>query len=96
MKQKETTTKEVTVKTKAPQKREFVGNVISVKPTNTIIVKVERLSRHPLYKKQVKRTKNFAAHITVTDVAVGDLVKIVECKPVSKTKRFMYVSKVTR
>lgn len=81
---------------RSPQRRELVGTVASTAMKNTVIVKVVRSSRHPLYKKMVKRTKNFAAHSEISDIAVGDLVTIVEIKPMSKTKHFRVVGKVTR
>lgn len=81
------------MKTKKVQKRELTGTVVSVAMDKTIIVEVIRLSRHPLYKKTVKRTKNFAAHCEEADIAVGDHVRIAETKPMSKTKHFTFVAK---
>ena len=78
------------------RKRELVGKVVSVSMKQTVIVEVVRLSRHPLYKKAVKRNKNFPAHCEIADIAVGDNVKIVETRPISKTKHFKVVGKVAR
>ena len=75
------------------QKKEFIGKVVSIKMKHTVVVEVEHLSRHPLYKKTVKRTKHFAAHYEGDKVAVGDTVTIQETKPVSKTKHFIVVGK---
>lgn len=75
------------------QKKEFTGKVISIKMKQTVVVEVEHLSRHPLYKKTVKRTKHFAAHYEGSNVAVGDTVTIQETKPISKTKHFKVIEK---
>lgn len=83
-----------TTETKKVHKRELTGKVVSVAMNKTIIVEVIRLSRHPLYKKTVKRTKNFPAHSEMSDIAVGDMVKIVETRPISRTKHFTVVGKV--
>lgn len=64
------------------------GKVVSAKNEKTVIVEVERLIVHPVYKKRVKRTSRFAAHNELT-VKEGDQVEIVETKPYSKTKRFL-------
>lgn len=83
--------------TTGPQKRELEGVVVSTAMKNTIVVDVVHESRHPLYRKMVKRTKKFAAHILDGEqVSVGDIVKIAETRPISKTKHFRYVSKITR
>lgn len=63
------------------------GKVVSAKTLKTVIVEVERLVVHPIYKKRVKKTNRFAAHDELS-VKEGDLVEIVETKPYSKTKRF--------
>ena len=80
--------------TKTVKRRELIGTVVSTAMNRTIVVEVVRLSRHPLYKKTVKRTKNFAVDADPTTVAVGDTVKIAETKPVSKTKHFQLIGKV--
>jgi small subunit ribosomal protein S17 len=90
------TVPEKVVKTKTPQKRDLVGTVISIASKNTVIVEVVRSSRHPLYKKMVKRTKHFAVHSDVEGIAVGDNVKIAESRPMSKTKHFRMIGKVAR
>jgi small subunit ribosomal protein S17 len=76
------------------QRKEFIGIVKSIGNKQTVIVEVERTSRHPLYKKTVKRTKRFAVHVVDLDIAVGDLVKIGESKPISKRKHFVVVQKL--
>jgi len=78
------------------KRKEFTGTVISVKMKDTIVVEIERRTRHPLYRKAVKSTKHFVAHITGATVEVGDYVRIAESKPISKTKHFIFVAKVTK
>ena len=62
------------------------GKVVSTKMNKTVIVEVERLVVHPMYKKRVRKTSRFAAHNELS-VEVGDRVEIVETKPYSRTKR---------
>lgn len=69
-------------------KRILQGAVVSDKGDKTVIVKVERKIRHPLYNKIIRRSKNYAAHDADNRYKVGDAVKIVESKPISKTKRW--------
>jgi small subunit ribosomal protein S17 len=71
----------------------LTGVIVSKKNKQTIIVKVESMFRHPLYKKATRRTKRFAVHNTTVNCAEGDTVLIAEIKPVSKTKHFI-VTKV--
>ncbi len=66
-----------------------VGVVVGNKMTKTVAVLVERQVRHPLYKKTVKRRKKFLAHDEYEKCQIGDLVKIVETRPISKKKRWM-------
>jgi len=65
-----------------------VGIVIANKMKKTVTVNVERQIRHPLYKKIVKKKKKFFAHDEYEKCKVGDLVRIVETRPLSKTKRW--------
>ncbi len=64
------------------------GTVKSAKASKTAIVTVTSKWMHPLYKKYVKRTKNYACHVEGFEVKEGDIVTIQECKPISKTKKF--------
>lgn len=64
----------------------LAGKVVSVKMNNTIVVEVGRQNVHPLYKKIMHRTKRFKVHSEKKDIKIGDMVKIVECKPLSKEK----------
>jgi small subunit ribosomal protein S17 len=65
-----------------------VGLVVGNKMKKTVTVLVERQVRHPLYKKIVKRRKKFLAHDEYEKCKIGDLVKIVETRPLSKRKRW--------
>lgn len=73
------------------------GTVIALNTLQTAKVSVVRHWAHPLYKKQVMRSKNYACHITgEIELAVGDQVIIQETKPISKTKRFKVLEKVAK
>lgn len=66
----------------------FTGKVISTKMQDTAVVEITRLYPHPLYKKLLKRSKNFKVDTKGQEVQVGQRVKIVEIKPLSKEKYF--------
>jgi small subunit ribosomal protein S17 len=70
-------------------KRVLQGVVVSDKGEKTVIVKVERRFMHPLYKKYIRRSKRYAAHDETNEVTVGMAVRIEECRPISKTKRWV-------
>jgi small subunit ribosomal protein S17 len=67
-------------------RREFVGLVKSDKMDKTIVVQVETTALHPLYKKYVTRVKKLKAHDETNDAKIGDRVRVVECRPISKEK----------
>ena len=67
------------------------GIVVSNKADKTVVVKVERKFQHPLYSRTVKSTSKFMAHDETNVCQIGDVVKIVECRPLSKQKRWMVV-----
>lgn len=69
-------------------KRILQGTVVSDKTDKTVVVKVERRFTHPLYKKVVRRSKKYQAHDEANAAKVGDQVRIVECAPISKNKRW--------
>jgi len=69
-------------------RRVMRGVVVSDKQDKTIVVQVERRVMHPLYKKFIKRSKKFAAHDPENACKEGDLVRIRECRPISKRKRW--------
>ena len=72
-------------------KKVFVGTVISNKMDKTVVVLVERLSQHPIYKKYIKKRKKFMAHDPKNLCGMGDKVKIIESKPISKRKRWQVI-----
>ena len=74
------------VQTVKPSKRSFVGLVTSDKMDKTIVVTIEKKKMDRLYKKYVTRTKKYMAHDENNDAHVGDTVRIVECRPLSKNK----------
>jgi small subunit ribosomal protein S17 len=73
-----------------------VGFVISDKMDKTIVVKVEDFVRHPLYGKRVKRTKKFKAHDENNTCGIGDRVRIMETRPLSRDKRWRLVEIVEK
>ncbi|MBI3576632.1 30S ribosomal protein S17 [Candidatus Gottesmanbacteria bacterium] len=74
--------------------REFTGKVVGLSTKNTIKVELVRLYRHPMYKKILRKTKNFLCHVEGIDCRVGDTVVIKETKPISKNKHFLVIKKV--
>lgn len=66
-----------------------VGKVVSTSMDKTIVVLTETYKNHPLYKKRVKYSKKYKAHDEENKAKVGDTVKIVACRPLSKTKRYV-------
>jgi small subunit ribosomal protein S17 len=77
-------------------KKEFVGVVKSDKMDKTIVVSVETTALHPLYKKYIKRVKKLKAHDETNDAKVGDRVRVVECRPISKEKCWKLAAIVER
>lgn len=65
-----------------------MGIVVSDKMDKTIVVKVERQYKHPLYKKMIRRHKKFKAHDENNECNLGDTVEIQECRPLSRDKRW--------
>ncbi|MDD3886171.1 MAG: 30S ribosomal protein S17 [Victivallaceae bacterium] len=77
-------------------RKERVGVVTSDAQDKTIVVNVSRRTKHPLYKKVVKVTKKFVAHDENNDARKGDTVRIVETRPLSRTKRWRLVEVISR
>jgi len=73
-----------------------VGVVVSDKMDKTVLVRIDRRVRHPLYKKTVARANKLAAHDESNDAHVGDTVRVVETRPLSKSKRWRVVEIVER
>lgn len=77
-------------------RKEKIGVVTSNKMNKTIVVSVERKVKHPLYGKFVKTTKKFYAHDEKAECGIGDTVRIMETRPLSKTKRWRLVEIIER
>ena len=78
------------------QRKTKVGRVVSDKMDKTIVVSVERLTRHRLYKRVMKASTKFAAHDEQNEAKIGDTVLIEESRPLSATKRWRLVSVLSR
>ena len=76
-------------------KRVLQGTVVSDKPDKTVIVLVERRFRHPLIGKIIRRSKKFHAHDEANSMKAGDIIRIEECRPMSKLKTWRVVDKVS-
>jgi small subunit ribosomal protein S17 len=70
-------------------KRIVQGTVVSAPKNKTISVLVERQIMHPVYKKYIKKSKKYAAHDEHNTANVGDIVRVIESRPISKTKRWV-------
>ena len=70
------------------EKRQLLGEVVSTKMKNTIIVKVDRKFPHKQYKKLITRSKKYYVHDFDESCSIGDMVRIIESKPLSKLKRW--------
>jgi len=73
-----------------------MGNVVSDKMDKTVVVAVETFVTHPLYKKQLRKTTKFKAHDENNECGIGDVVKIMETRPLSKDKRWRVVNIVEK
>ena len=80
----------------AGKRKTKVGRVVSDKMDKTIVVSIERLARHPLYKRVIRLTSKFKAHDELNEAHVGDTVLIEESRPLSATKRWRLVEIVAR
>ena len=78
------------------QKKELVGEVVSDKMNKTIVVKVSRRVRHPKYHKVITKHKKFYAHDEKGEAGIGDSVRIVASRPLSKLKRWTLVEIVVK
>ena len=88
-------TEATTATTERPRRKVRTGVVTSAKMTKTVTVLLSRQFAYPLYGKQITRTKKVHAH-NETDAKAGDTVRIMETRPLSKTKRWRVVEIVTR
>jgi small subunit ribosomal protein S17 len=78
------------------RRKERVGKVVSDKMQKTVVVSLTRQVPHPLYKKYFKKTTKFVAHDEKGDAKTGDTVRIMETRPLSKTKRWRVVEVLER
>lgn len=78
---------------KNTESKTLTGVVVSDKMTDTIVVEVTRYSKHPKYGKFIKTNKKYKAHDAGNTKKIGEKVTIKECRPMSKTKSFIVVSK---
>jgi small subunit ribosomal protein S17 len=78
------------------KRRSKIGRVVSDKMDKTVVVSVERLRRHPIYKRVVRLSSKFKAHDEENAAHVGDTVRIEESRPVSRDKRWTVVEIVAR
>jgi small subunit ribosomal protein S17 len=76
-------------------KRVLTGVVVSDKADKTVTVRVERRVMHPVYKKFISRSKKYAAHDETNAYKTGDMVRIEECRPISKSKRWIVLGNDT-
>lgn len=74
--------------------KKFTGKVVSAKSLKTVIVAFQTVTRHPLYKKAIRRTRRIAVHNESFDLSVGDSVRIGETRPLSRTKHFIVLEKI--
>jgi small subunit ribosomal protein S17 len=72
-------------------RKELVGKVVSNKMEKTVVVAVENYAPHPKYEKQIARTSKFKAHDEKNSCKIGDRVRIRECRPLSREKRWLVV-----
>ncbi len=77
-------------------KRTMVGHVVSDKSDKTIVVRVDTLVKHPLFKKYVSRRTKFMAHDPENECRIGDKVQIIESRPLSRRKRWQLVQVLER
>ena len=75
-------------------KRMLTGTVVSDKADKTVVVRVERRVKHPLYGKIIKLSKKYHAHDAANEFHVGEIVRIEECAPVSKLKTWQVVDRI--
>jgi small subunit ribosomal protein S17 len=81
---------------RTPHIKTLQGVVVSTKMQKTVVVSVESFVRHPLYKKTLRRTKRYKAHDETNACVLGDVVRLVETRPLSKEKRWRVAEIQTR
>ncbi len=78
------------------KRKVMTGRVVSNKMEKTVVVSIERLRRHPLYKKAVRRMVKYKAHDEKNECQPGDVVRIIETRPLSRDKRWRVVQVLSR
>ena len=78
------------------QRKTQTGRVLSDAGDKTIVIRVERLQQHPVYKRVIRRTARFMAHDELNDAKIGDLVTVEESRPLSARKRWTLLKVVKR
>jgi len=76
-------------------RRRLIGTITSVKMTETALVSIETMRRHPLYGKRYRRSRSFAAHNPANTYGLGDQVEIEEHRPIAKTKHWLIRRRLT-
>jgi small subunit ribosomal protein S17 len=87
---------DTTVEANKSGKKVFQGKVVSDKMEKTITVLIERRAMHPIYQKYVSKSKKLKAHDEKSEAKIGDTVRIIECRPVSKDKTWNLLEIVER
>jgi small subunit ribosomal protein S17 len=96
MSERERDMSEASRTTERSRRKVRTGVVVSEKMDKTVLVRIDRKVRHPLYRKTVARSNKLAAHDENNDAHVGDTVRVMETRPLSKTKRWRVVEVVQR
>lgn len=73
-----------------------VGTVVKTAMAKTVTVKVDRLEQHGLYRKTIRRTKKYLVHDEKSEAGVGDVVRIIECRPLSKLKHWRLLEVISK
>jgi small subunit ribosomal protein S17 len=90
------TTTETQDQTERTKKRTRVGTVVSDKMQKTVVVQIERVVKHPVYKRYIRRRKRFKVHDEENQCRIGDVITFMETRPMSKDKRWRFVEFVER
>ena len=80
----------------ARNRKQLIGKVVSNKMNKSIVVEIEKLVIHSLYKKAVRRTKRIKSHDEKNECSIGDIVKVEETRPLSKEKRYRLIEIVEK
>ncbi|HOD13498.1 MAG TPA: 30S ribosomal protein S17 [Spirochaetota bacterium] len=77
-------------------RKQIIGKVVSNKMDKTIVIEIEELVMHSLYKKSVRKTKKIKGHDAKNECTIGDIVKVEETRPLSKEKRYRLIEIVEK